>query len=103
MATWHANPAVPKQVCCLTAKEREDTLTLPVLHQVPVTEHAVENTLALRLQDMDEGDEGAQPLFSIQHGMQSAARHMFSSTRLTYMSPVAASRFTLHCHLTHNM
>ena len=85
----HANPAVPKQACCLKANQPVGILTLPVLYQVPVTEHAVENALAVRLQNTDEGYEGAHPLLSIQHGMQSAAQHSFSCICMTSVSPVA--------------
>lgn len=56
-------------------------LTVPVLHQVPLVEHAVEDTLALRLQELDEGYEGPQPSLSIQHGgLHSAATKQLMST-----------------------
>lgn len=63
----------PLQAGCPEATELRGALTLPVFHQVPVVEHAVEDTLALWLQDMDEGCEGPQLLLSIQKSMHSAA------------------------------
>ena len=43
----------------------EAELTVSVLDEIPVVEHAVEDALALRQQDFDKGYERAQALLSI--------------------------------------
>ena len=98
-ATWYRTC----QSCCakemhvvLMAEEAGGALTLSVLHPVPLAEHAVEDALTLRLQDVNEGCEGAQPLLSIQHGMYSAASHIHNTAWMRHMSPGTSPHWMLH-------
>lgn len=62
---------------------------MPVFYQVPVSEHAVEDALTLRLQDMNDGCEGPQPFLSVQHGRHTAASHIQNIAWMRHMSSAA--------------